>query len=72
MGELQRIVYRDQLAAVVLADVAIIDDTLADSQHRLVQAMCLYALEVRAGQRSGPYSDQAAELYAREALAETR
>jgi hypothetical protein len=38
----------------------------------MVRAKCLYALEVQAGQRPGPYSDQAATGYARRAFAHAR
>jgi hypothetical protein len=69
MVELQRIVYDGRLAAIVLGEQAIIDDTLAAGEHRFVQAMCLYALEVKTRERPGPYSDQAAESYAQVALA---
>lgn len=34
----------------------------------VVQAMCLYALEVASGERKGPYHDRDAERYARRAI----
>jgi hypothetical protein len=69
MPRLQRINHNGQLAAVVIAGQAILDDTLADTHRRHVQAMCLYALEIAERQRPGPYTDAAAEQYAHQALA---
>lgn len=67
MSELQKILYEDRLAAVVVADQAILVDPLAESDERTVMAMCLYALEIAAGLQPGPYSDQRALEYARRA-----
>lgn len=36
---------------------------------RRVQAMCLYATEIAAGDRPGPYTDELAEQYADRAIA---
>ena len=69
MPRLQRINHNGQLAAVVVAGQAILDDTLADPDRRHVQAKCLYALEIAERQRPGPYTDAAAEQYAQQALA---
>jgi hypothetical protein len=67
MGELHKITYNGQLAAVVVADQAIILDELAQDEEQTVMAMCLYALEVAAGRERGPYSDKRALQYARRA-----
>lgn len=70
MSELQKIIYNGQLAAIVLADQAIIPDGLAETDERTVKAMCLYALEVAAGLQPGPYTDERALEYARRAALE--
>jgi hypothetical protein len=70
MGNLQRIIYNDRLAAVVVADQAILADELSQEEERTVMAMCLYALEVDAGRERGPYSDERALDYARRAKRE--
>jgi hypothetical protein len=67
MSGMQRIIYRGRLAAVVLADQAILTDPLPEQHEREVRAMCLYALEVAAGLQPGPYSDERALQYARRA-----
>ena len=67
MSALQKIVYRGRLAAVVLADQAILTDPLPEPDERTVKAMCLYALEINAGLHPGPYTDQNAVEYARRA-----
>jgi hypothetical protein len=67
VSELQKIIYNGQLVAIVLADQAIIPDGLAESDERTVKAMCLYVLEVAAGLKPGPYSDERALEYARRA-----
>jgi hypothetical protein len=67
MSALQKITYKGRLAAVVLADQAILTDPLPEPDERTVKAMCLYALEVAAGLQPGPYSDERALRYARRA-----
>ena len=64
MTNLQKIIYKERLAAVVLADQAIVVDGLRENDERTVKAMCLYALEVAAGRERGPYSDERALRYA--------
>ena len=64
---LQRITHNGELVAVVIAGQAIIDDTIPAAEQPLVQAKCLYALEIQAGDLPGPYTDQKADLYARAA-----
>jgi hypothetical protein len=67
MSEMQKIIYNGRLAAVVLADQAILTDTLPEPDERTVKAMCLYALEIAAGLRPGPYTDEKALDYAHRA-----
>jgi len=67
VSALQKIVYRGRLAAVVLADQAILTDPLPEPDERTVKAMGLYALEVDAGLEPGPYTDERALRYARRA-----
>jgi hypothetical protein len=64
---LQKIVYKGRLAAVVLADQAILTDPLPEPDERTVKAMCLYALEIAAGLQPAPYTDERALQYARRA-----
>jgi hypothetical protein len=71
MGEIQPITHDGRLAAIVVGEQAIIPDTLADSQLLPVSARCLYALEIAAGHLPGPYTDRAAEAYARAAAAQS-
>ncbi len=70
MSELQKIIYNGQVAAIVLAEQAIIPDGLAETDEYTVKAMCLYALEVTAGLQPGPYTDERALEYARRAALE--
>jgi hypothetical protein len=67
---LQKIVYRGRMAAVVIADQAILADPMPEPDERTVKAMCLYALDVAAGHEPGPYSDDRALRYARRAAPE--
>jgi hypothetical protein len=68
---LQKIIYQGQLAAIVIADQAILTDPLPNPDERTVKALCLYALEIAAGLRPGPYTDENALNYARRAALET-
>jgi hypothetical protein len=68
MRPIQPITYRGQVVAVVIVDHAVIAEELAGSARRLVEAKCLYALRVNAGDLPGPYSDRDAQAYARAAL----
>ena len=70
MTNLQKIIYNGQLAAVVVADQAIVVDGLREDDERMVRAMCLYALEIAAGSERGPYSDERALHYAARAKLE--
>jgi hypothetical protein len=67
MNGMQKIIYRGRLAAVVLADQAILTEELPEGDERTVKAMCLYALEIAAGLHPGPYTDEQALEYARRA-----
>ena len=69
MRNLQPITHQGQLAAIVIAGRAIIDDTLTRQAHRHVQAMCLYALELAQQGRPHSYTDADDEQYARAARA---
>lgn len=68
MSRLQQITHNGELVAIVLADQAIIDGTLPASEQPHVQAMCLYALQIQAGELPGPYTDARATAYARAAV----
>lgn len=61
------ITHHGQVAAIVAAGRAIIATELPDTERRAVQAKCLYALQVQAGELPGPYSPEQADLYARSA-----
>jgi hypothetical protein len=68
MSAITKILYQGRLAAIVLADQAILADELSEQDERTVKAMCLYALEIDAGLRPGPYTDERALQYAQAAL----
>lgn len=70
VSNLQKIIHNGRVAALVVADQAILVDGLAEDEERTVKAMCLYALEVATGLQPGPYSDKRALEYARRALLE--
>ena len=70
MSNLQKIIYNGQLAAVLVAEQAIVVDELPADDERTVKAMCLYALEVAAGRERGPYSEERALRYAARAALE--
>ncbi len=70
MNNVQKIIHNGRLAAIVVADRAIVVNGLPNDEERTVKAMCLYALEVAAGGERGPYSDERALQYARRAEAE--
>jgi hypothetical protein len=67
MSEITRIIYQGRLAAVVVAEEAILTDPLPEPDERTVKAMCLYALEINAGLHPGPYTDENALEYAQRA-----
>ncbi len=70
MNALQQIHYQGRLAAVVIGEEATIDGSLSGQQLVDVQAMCLYALEIAAGERPGAYSDRAAAAFAAQVRAQ--
>ena len=59
-----KIIYRGRLAAVVIAGQAVLTEELPEPEEGTVKAMCLYALEIAAGQQPGPYTDDDALEYA--------
>ena len=69
MVTIQPIEHGGRVVGLVVGGRALIADELAESALALVRAKCLYALEVQAGERAGPYSDEAATRYAGSALA---
>ena len=69
MVRIQPIEHDGHVVALVAGGRALIGDRLAGHMLALVRAKCLYALEVQAGERPGPYSDEAATRYAQRALA---
>lgn len=69
MSEIQPIIYRGRMAALVVGGQAIFSDALPSREQATVKAMCLYALEVAEGRLPGPYSDAQALAYARAAEA---
>jgi len=69
MVPIQPIEHDGHVVALVARGRALISEELAGGALALVRAKCLYALEVRAGERPGPHSDEAAESYAQRALA---
>ena len=71
MSTLQKIVHNGRVAALVVADQAILAEGLDENEERTVKAMCLYALDVAAGLQPGPYSDERALQYAHRAAPET-
>jgi hypothetical protein len=70
VSNLQKITHNGRVAALVVADEAIVLNVVGEDEERTVKAMCLYALEVAAGRESGPYSDERALQYARRAALE--
>lgn len=69
MSKFQQITYKGEVVAVVIGDEAIIPRALPAEDRLTVEAMCLYALEIAAGQHAGPYSDDLALKYAQQARA---
>ena len=64
MVTIQPIEHDGHVVALVAGGRALIGNELAGGALALVRAKCLYALEVQAAERPGPYSDQAATRYA--------
>jgi hypothetical protein len=68
MVAIQQIHHGGDVVAWVVGGRAVITGGLADDASDLVRAKCLYALEIAAGERPGPYTDGAATAYARSAM----
>ena len=69
MKTIQIITLRGKPAAIAVNGTAVIAQHVPDTELALVQAKALYALEIQAGTRPGPYTDPDAERYARHAAA---
>jgi hypothetical protein len=72
MPAIQRIHHDGDVVAWVAGGRAVITTGLPGDAFDLVRAKCLYALEIAAGERPGPYTDAAASAYARSAMARGR
>jgi hypothetical protein len=59
---------RGRPVALALRQDAVIADHVTGEDRGIVAAMALYALEIQSGRRPGPYTDDAAERYARRAI----
>lgn len=68
MSNLQRILHRGELVAVVICGQAIIPTRIPEADLLHIQAKCLYALELADEGRADDYTDADAETYARVAL----
>jgi hypothetical protein len=69
MREIQVINLRRRPVALAFGEEAIIADHVTGEERNIVAGMALYALEVQAGARPGPYADADAERSARHAIA---
>jgi len=67
VAAIQIIEHRGEACAIVLDGCAILADGVRGRTRRDVQAKALYAIEVAAGERPGPYTDAGAEHFARAA-----
>ena len=69
MSTVQELTFNDQLVGVVVADQLILDASVVqESDLPTITGMALYAMEVQAGRLEGPYTDEAAIVYAALAL----
>jgi hypothetical protein len=66
---IQTIELDGRVAALVVAERAIIRDDLIGVDRRRAQAKALYALQIAAGELPGPYTEARAERYAHIAAA---
>ena len=69
MKTIQIIEHDGRPAALVAGDEAIIATHLTPGARARVQAKALYAIQIRAGTRPGPYTDAGADAYADRAAA---
>jgi hypothetical protein len=69
MVTIQPIHHDGHVVALVAGDRALIGEELRGRALALVQAKCLYALEIQAGECPGPYTEAAATRYAQHAIA---
>jgi len=69
MPPIQVIELHGRPVALALGEDAIIADHVTGEERSIVACMALYALQIQAGQRPGPYTDPDAERYARHAIA---
>jgi hypothetical protein len=72
MRDIEIITVAGRPAAIVTAGQAIISEQLSTAALQRAQAKALYALQIQAGERPGPYRDADAESYARSALRAAR
>lgn len=71
MVSIQPIEHEGNLVALVLGDCALIDEAqLSAEALPLVQAKCLYALEIQGQTRPGPYAEPAATRFAQDVVAQ--
>ncbi len=68
MRQVQQVIHHGQLVALVFAGQAAIRTCLSDHDFQLVQAKCLYALELADAGRADAYADDDADAYATAAL----
>ena len=67
MKTIQIINLHGKPAAIAVNGTAVIAQHVPAAALALIQAKALYALEIQAGERPGPYTDTDAEHYARRA-----
>jgi hypothetical protein len=60
----QPITLRGRTVAIVADGEALIEVTLDEREAATVKAMCLFALEIEAGEIDGPYTEARALAYA--------
>jgi hypothetical protein len=59
-------------AAIVIGDETIITERVSGADRVHIQAKALYAIAIRSGTRSGPYTDDGAKRHAATAAAQRR
>jgi hypothetical protein len=70
MVSIQPIEHNGRIVALAFRGRALISEQLAPEELALVQAKCLYALEIEAGALRGAYTEPAATQFAERTLAE--